>query len=182
MIEGADELLAIAEIALALAGFAALVIVLGTRGTSVHATTAALTQSLALIALGVGLLCLVPIVLARLGVEGAGVWRMSCACGAVTGAVFGAPAVLVSARRVLASEAGPELPSAPRIGGTALRVLVSLPLLPWTVFASLAIGWPATASLGGLLLGVFLLLATVGLQFFWAIMSLLHVDRPARGR
>lgn len=177
MLDGLTELLAIANIALALAGFAAILVVLAGRGTRVHASTAALIQSLASIALGAGMLCLAPITMVRLGVAEHVAWGHAATVGAVTGFVLGGPAFVIGAFRVLSSEALDQLPAdVPVVDPIALRVLVSLPFTPWLMLVSLSVGWPFAANVGTFLLCVVSMLGIVALQFFWALMTMLNVD------
>lgn len=169
MLEGASDLYAIAEFAIGLAGFAAIALVLGRRDSALglllgqrsgglDAASAFAVRSMIVSAVGPGFMAFVPILLFRLGIEPAEVWRSASGFFLLTTAGFALPIALLQRRN------HEEMVEGQR------ATLLSYGL--WTMIAvailgNLAnvLGIPAEPTVGPFLLGLWLTLSVSGMLF-----------------
>lgn len=152
-----DDLIGFSEFALALAGFAAIALVLGRREGMVSPGSAYVVQYMVVNALGPALLALLAVVLQQLAVPEATLFRSCSAVYLVVAVFFGV--LSIRQERSLASTGDLLLPSALR------RVLWAGSALAHLVQLSNLVGWPLAPSLGVFLLGLWVLLCMAALQF-----------------
>ena len=177
MLEGAQDLYAIAEFAIGLAGFAAIALVLGRRDSALalvlgrrsgglDPASAFAVRSMIVSAVGPGFLAFVPIVLFRLGLEPADVWRAASATYVTATIGFAAPIALLQRRNHRERVEGQR--SALLSYGLWILVVVS-------VLANLAnaLGIPAGSVVGPYLLGLWLTLAVSGILFVTMVFGFL---------
>ena len=180
MLDGAQDLYAIAEFAIGLAGFAAIALVLGRRDSALalvlgrrsgglDPSSAFAVRSMIVSAVGPGFLAFVPIVMFRLGLDPADVWRAASATYVVTTIGFAVPIALLQRR----NHQG-------RVNGQRSAWL-SYGLWSLVVVAVLAnlvnafgIPSPAVPSVGPYLLGLWLTLAVSGMLFVTMVFGFLR--------
>ncbi len=176
--DGADELYAIAEFAIGLAGFAAialvlgrrdsaLALVLGRRGGGLDPSSAFAVRSMIVTAVGPGFMAFLPIVLFRLGVEPSELWTIASGAFVATTLCGAIPMAVLQRRNHQEDEEDP----------TPLPLSVGLwSLLALAVLANLAnaLGVPAGASVGPYLLGLWLMLAVSGSLFVTMVFGFLR--------
>jgi hypothetical protein len=177
MLEGAQDLYAIAEFAIGLAGFAAIALVLGRRDSALalllgrrsgglDPSSAFAVRSMIVSAVGPGFMAFVPIMLFRLGLEPSDLWRAASASYVVTTIGFAVPIALVQHRN---HEEMVERRS------NALLSYGLWSLVVVAVLANLAnvLGIPAASSVGPFLLGLWLTLAVSGMLFVTMVFGFL---------
>lgn len=177
MLEGAQDLYAIAEFAIGLAGFAAIALVLGRRDSAIamvlgrrsgglDPASAFAVRSMIVSAVGPGFLAFVPIVLFRLGLEPGDVWR--AASGTYVAATLGFALPIARLQRLNRQE---------RVEGDSSALLSSglWFLIAVSVLANLAnsLGIPAASAVGPYLLGLWLTLAVSGILFVTMVFGFL---------
>lgn len=177
VLEGAQDLYAIAEFAIGLAGFSAIALVLGRRDSALalllgrssgglDPASAFAVRSMIVSAVGPGFLAFIPIVLFRLGLEPADVWRAASATYVATTIGFAAPIALLQRRN---HQERLERQRSPLLSyGLWAVVAVS-------VLANLAntLGIPAGSVVGPYLLGLWLTLAVSGILFVTMVFGFL---------
>ena len=162
--EPVGALSALAEISVGLAGFAAIVLVFGSRG-QVDAESAALVRVLISTAVGCALLSIFGIAVLGLGVDPPRAWRIS---SAVTVVSFVAMTVLNY--RLFLRDVTPRLYSTSALIGHALS------LICLCLHLSNVLQFPAPASFGVFYAGQAALLSLAGYSFIYMIYELL--SRP----
>lgn len=178
MLDGAQELYAIAEFAIGLAGFAAIALVLGRRDSAIamvlgrrsgglDPASAFAVRSMIVSAVGPGFMAFVPILLFRLGVEPGEVWQLASGVFVATTAGFALPIARLQWRNhqeVVEDDSSALL-------SFGLWSLVAVALL-----ANLgnAFGIPAAASVGPYLLGLWLTLSVSGMLFVTMVFGFLR--------
>jgi len=152
-----EAIATLSEFALALAGFAAIALVLGQREGALPPGAIYVVRFMVVNALGPAILSLLAVVLAQVGVPEPGLWRLCSAFYLAGGAFFGA--LSLRHQRDLS-----------RTG--QLILTRSLHYALWigsfvahAIELSNLIGYPWPPSAGMFLLGLWVLLAMAGLQF-----------------
>ena len=178
MLHGAEDLYAIAEFAIGLAGFAAIALVLGRRDSALalvlgrragglDPSSAFAVRSMIVSAVGPGFLAFAPIVLFRLGVDPADTWRIASGAFVATAVACALPIALLQRRNRQEGEDH----------GTPVWLSVGLwSLVALAVSANVAnlLGLPTAASLGPYLLGLWLTLAVSGTLFVTMVFGFLR--------
>jgi hypothetical protein len=152
-----DTLMSFSEFALALAGFAAIALVLGRREGMLSSGSAYVVQFMVVNALGPALLAMLAVVLFELGLAEATVVRICCGIYVSIAAFF----VVLSIRRERHLASAGELLFPPLLtraiwGGSSIAHLILLATL---------IGFPFGPSVGLFLLGLWVLLGIAATQF-----------------
>jgi len=177
MLEGAQDLYAIAEFAIGLAGFSAIALVLGRRDSALalllgrrsgglDPSSAFAVRSMIVSAVGPGFLAFVPIVLFRLGLEPSALWRAASATYVVTTIGFAVPIALLQRRN------HQEMVDRPT-SVVLSHGLWSLVVVAVLANLSNAVGIPAASSVGPYLLGLWLTLAVSGMLFVTMVFGFL---------
>lgn len=178
MVNGAQDLFAIAEFAIGLAGFAAIALVLGRRDSALalllgrrsgglDPASAFAVRSMIVTAVGPGFLAFVPVVLSRLGLEAPEVWQLASGLLVTTTLAAGVPIARMQ-RRNHGEEEAPDSPVLLSIGCWLFIVVA--------VVANLAnaAGLPSSPSIGPYLLGLWLTLAVSGMLFVSMVFGFLR--------
>jgi hypothetical protein len=152
-----DQLLGFSEIALALAGFAAIALVLGRREGVLPSGSAYVVRFMVVNALGPALLALFAFVLQLLGVPEPALWRL-CSGLYLVVAVF---LLLLSLRQERELKQSGEL----LLPKTFARAMWGGALLAHVVQVSNLVGYPTGPSAGVFLLGLWVLLSLAAVQF-----------------
>jgi hypothetical protein len=145
------------EFALALAGFAAIALVLGQREGALPAGAVFVVRFMVVNALGPAMLALLALVLAQVGVPEPALWRLCSALYLIGATYFG----WLSLRHERQLAQAGELLFTRGLNGMAQVGVV----LAHAVELSNLIGFPAAPSAGLFLLGLWLLLALAAFQF-----------------
>jgi hypothetical protein len=178
MLDGAEDLYAFAEFSIGLAGFAAIALVLGRRDSAIalmlgrrsgglDPASAFAVRSMIISAVGPGFLAFIPIVLFRLGLEPADVWRIASGTYVATTLGIAWPIAHLQRRNhqdMLEGHTSPLL-------SYGLWSFIAVALL-----ANLAnsLGFPAASSVGPYLLGLWLTLAVSGMLFVTMVFGFLR--------
>ena len=178
VLHGAEDLYAIAEFAIGLAGFAAialvlgrrdsaLALVLGRRGGGLDPSGAFAVRSMIVSAVGPGFMAFIPIMLFRLGVEPADLWRIASSTFVATTVGCALPIAVLQRRNHQEDEEdrSPVLLSVGLWSLVAVAVLVNL---------ANALDFPMAASVGPYLLGLWLTLAVSGALFVTMVFGFLR--------
>ena len=177
MLDGAQDLYAIAEFAIGLAGFAAIALVLGRRDSAIamvlgrrsgglDPASAFAVRSMIVSAVGPGFLAFVPIVLFRLGLDPGDIWRAASGIFLATTLGFALP--IARLQRLNRLERVEDDNSSLLSYGLWFLIIVS-------VLANLAnsLGIPAAPAVGPYLLGLWLTLAVSGILFVTMVFGFL---------
>ena len=178
MLDGAQDLYAIAKFAIGLAGFAAIALVLGRRDSAIalllgrrsgglDPQSAFAVRSMIVTAVGPGFMAFVPIVLFRMGVEPADIWRGASGAYVLTTIGFALPIAVLQRRNhqeVVVERTSPTL-------SYGLWALVAVAVL---ANLSNALGMPAASSVGPYLLGLWLTLVVSGTLFVTMVFGFLR--------
>lgn len=159
---GNEVLLTIAEFALALAGFSAVVLVLAQRGGEIDEVASYLVRFMILNSVTAGFMALLPFLVAALGASGSAIWRISS--GTYVAGLFPMLPLATRQARDVSS----------RIQSPYHKTFWSVSLVAHVVQLANLVGYPYPPSYGGFLLGIDLLLALAGAQFVVVVFRLLR--------
>jgi hypothetical protein len=158
-----EQLTGFSEIALALAGFAAIALVLGRREGVLPTGNAFVVQFMVVNTLGPAVLALLAVVLVELGIPEPGLWRL-CSGLYLVGAAGGVAASLLREREIAQSGEVAMSPGFRRVGWGMSIVAHGIELVNF-------IGYPAGPSLGLFLLGLWVMVALGAVQFVVLLFS-----------
>jgi hypothetical protein len=178
MLDGAEDLYAIAEFAIGLAGFAAIALVLGRRDSALAVVlgrrsggldpaNAFAVRSMIVSAVGPGFLAFVPILLFRLGAAPEEVWPLASGTFVATTVVFALPIARLQWRNHQ---------EVVEDGNSAILSIGLWALMVAALLANLAnaFGVPFASSVGPYLLGLWLTLAVSGMLFVTMVFGILR--------
>jgi hypothetical protein len=178
MLEGAEDLYAIAEFAIGLAGFSAIALVLGRRDSAVglllgrtsgglDPASAFAVRSMIVSAVGPGFLAFVPILLFRFGAEPGEVWQLASGVFVATTLGFALP---------IARLQWQNHQEVVEDGSSAFMSFGLWSLIVVAVLANLAnlFGIPVASSVGPYLLGLWLTLSVSGMLFVTMVFGFLR--------
>lgn len=178
MLDGAEELYAIAEFAIGLAGFAAIALVLGRRDSALalllgrtsgglDPASAFAVRSMIVSAVGPGFMAFFPILLFRFGTEPGDVWQLASGAYIATTVGFALPIARLQWRNHH---------EVVEDGNSALLSYGLWFLMAVALLANLAnvFGIPGVSSIGPYLLGLWLTLAVSGMLFVSMVFGFLR--------
>lgn len=176
--QGADDLHAIAEFAIGLAGFSAIALMLGSRDSAIaqliglrsrglDRSNASVVRSMIISALAPGFLAFVPLLMFHFGLDGPNLWRISSTIFIIGAIAIAWPITRLQHRH----KANPEGGYRPKLLPPLLWSLLLLALLSNLINVT---GIPLASAVGPYLLGLWLTLLISGVQFVIIVFNVLH--------